>query len=119
MTAALSALAILGLLGAFDTLYYHEWRLRLPETPSAAPELRLHAMRDFAYTIVFSSLAWTTWTGNWIVNVQLRTNLWLLNDLYYTVVPGGSKLYQENTRAQQTSLGNIPAPVAKAQHHSH
>jgi hypothetical protein len=66
MTAALSALVILGLLGAFDTLYYHEWRLRLPETRSAAPELRLHAIRDFAYTIVFGSLAWTTWNGNWI-----------------------------------------------------
>jgi hypothetical protein len=66
MTAALFALMILGLLGAFDTLYYHEWRLRLPETPSAAPELRLHAIRDFAYTIVFGSLAWTTWNGAWI-----------------------------------------------------
>ncbi len=66
MTTALSVLVILGLLGAFDTLYYHEWRLRLPSTPSAAPELRLHAIRDFAYTVVFGSLAWITWNGSWI-----------------------------------------------------
>jgi hypothetical protein len=65
MIAALYVLLVLGSLGAFDTLYYHEWRLRLPSTPSAAPELRLHALRDFAYTIVFGSLAWTTWNGVW------------------------------------------------------
>jgi hypothetical protein len=54
---------VLGALGAFDTLYYHEWRLRLPATPTARQELRLHAVRDFAYAIVFASLAWTTWNG--------------------------------------------------------
>lgn len=66
MTSSLSVLIVLGLLGAFDTLYYHEWRLQLPSTPSAAAELRLHAIRDFAYTIVFGSLAWVTWNGSWI-----------------------------------------------------
>jgi hypothetical protein len=66
MMSALYVLLLLGTLGAFDTIYYHEWRLRLPSTPSAAPELRLHASRDFAYTIVFGSLAWTTWNGLWI-----------------------------------------------------
>ena len=66
MTTALSVLMVLGLLGAADTLYYHEWKLRLPQTPTAAPELRLHASRDFAYAIVFGSLAWVTWNGAWI-----------------------------------------------------
>src|SRR5438874_1539524 len=63
MTPALTALIIMGLLGATDTLYYHEWRLRLPYTTSAAGELRLHASRDFAYTVLFGSLGWTTWNG--------------------------------------------------------
>ena len=63
MTTALHVLLLLGLLGALDTLYYHEWRLRLPETPTARRELRLHASRDFSYAIVFASLAWTTWDG--------------------------------------------------------
>ncbi len=63
MRDALYVLMLLGALGAFDTLYYHEWRLRLPETATARRELRLHASRDLAYTIVFGSLAWTTWNG--------------------------------------------------------
>jgi uncharacterized protein len=63
MTRALQILLVLGALGALDTFYYHEWKLRLPENPTARRELRLHAARDFAYAIVFGSLAWTTWNG--------------------------------------------------------
>jgi len=66
MVSALYVLMLLGTLGALDTLYYHEWKLRLPSTQGAGPELRLHASRDFAYTIVFGSLAWTTWNGLWV-----------------------------------------------------
>ena len=66
MTTALEVLLLLGILGAADTFYYHEWKLRLPETPSAGFELRLHASRDFAYALVFGSLAWITWLGLWI-----------------------------------------------------
>jgi hypothetical protein len=66
MITALQVLLLLGVLGAADTLYYHEWRLQLPETPTARRELRLHASRDFAYAIVFGSLAWVTWNGAWI-----------------------------------------------------
>ena len=66
MIAALRILLVLGALGALDTLYYHEWKLRLPDTPAARRELLLHASRDFAYAIVFGSLAWTTWNGGLI-----------------------------------------------------
>jgi len=67
MTLALCVLLFLGLLGASDTLYYHEWRLRLPYQPWAGRELRLHASRDFAYATVFGSLAWVTWDGFWLL----------------------------------------------------
>jgi hypothetical protein len=79
MTAALYVLLLLALLGAFDTLYYHEWRLRLPSDPSARQELRLHAARDFAYAIVFGSLAWITWNGAWIVPLAaiLAFEIWI------------------------------------------
>ena len=63
MITALEILLVLGALGALDTFYYHEWKLRLPETPTARRELRLHASRDFAYAVVFGSLAWSTWNG--------------------------------------------------------
>lgn len=39
---ALWLLAVQGAIGAFDTLYYHEWRARLPgQGPQAAAELKL------------------------------------------------------------------------------
>ena len=48
MTTALWLLAIQGIIGAFDTLYYHEWRARLTAGGSGtASELKLHAARDF------------------------------------------------------------------------
>jgi hypothetical protein len=79
MITALYVLLVLGMLGAFDTLYYHEWRLRLPSTPSAAPELRLHASRDFAYTIVLGSLAWRSWNGlwTWLLAGILLFEIWM------------------------------------------
>lgn len=50
-------------LGAFDTLYYHEYKLRLAKGDHTKSELRLHALRDFLYTIIIGSLAWLTWHG--------------------------------------------------------
>jgi len=67
MTIALSLLAVQGLLGAFDTLYYHEWRARLPARASAAPELKLHAARDFLYALLFGTLPLLAWQGLWLV----------------------------------------------------
>jgi len=66
MTTALWLLAIQGIIGAFDTLYYHEWRARLPAgCPGTAPELRLHAARDFLYAAIFGALPWLEWQGLW------------------------------------------------------
>jgi hypothetical protein len=66
MTAALWLLALQGLLGASDTLYYHEWRARLPALGAKArPELLLHAARDFIYAILFATLAWLDARGSW------------------------------------------------------
>ncbi len=63
MDVALGLLMAQGVLGAFDTLFYHEWWQRLPARPTARTELRLHASRDFAYTVVFGSLAWVEYHG--------------------------------------------------------
>ena len=57
MIVALWLLAIQGVIGAFDTLYYHEWRARLPARgQAAASELKLHAARDFFYAVLFGTL---------------------------------------------------------------
>jgi hypothetical protein len=60
---ALWLLAVQGALGAFDTLYFHEWKAHLPIRPEMRPELRLHAVRSAIYGIVFCSLPWMVWTG--------------------------------------------------------
>lgn len=53
-------------LGAFDTLYYHEYKLKLPHGEHTGLELRLHAIRDFAYTIIIGSLGFLTWCGAFV-----------------------------------------------------
>lgn len=66
MNGVLWLLAMLGVLGALDTLYYHEWRARLPARAALAHvELKLHAARDFIYAILFSTLPWVAWQGLW------------------------------------------------------
>lgn len=66
MTTALWLLVVQGAMGAFDTLYYHEWRARLPAAgPLARAELRLHAARDFIYAVIFATLPRFEWRGAW------------------------------------------------------
>ena len=68
MSVALWLLAIQGIIGAFDTLYYHEWRARLPALgAAAASELKLHAARDFFYAVLFGTLPWLAWHGRWVL----------------------------------------------------
>src|SRR5579871_5272744 len=63
MTIALLLLLAQGVLGACDTLYYHEYKLRLPAQPHARHELQLHAFRDFIYALLFGTIGWLTWNG--------------------------------------------------------
>ena len=66
MRAALYFLFVLAILGAADTLYYHEWRAKLPALGrQARSELKLHALRDFIYAVLFISLPWIAWQGAW------------------------------------------------------
>jgi hypothetical protein len=66
MATALWLLTVQGVIGAFDTLYFHEWRARLPARGTqAAAELKLHALRDFLYAVIFGTLPWVAWQGFW------------------------------------------------------
>jgi hypothetical protein len=68
MSIALWFLFTQGIIGAFDTVYYHEWRARLPARGrEAAPELALHAARDFLYGVLFCTLPWIEWRGSWVM----------------------------------------------------
>ena len=82
MKAAIWLLLLQASLGAFDTLYYHEYRLKLARSARAGVELRLHAARDFAYAIIIGSLGFLTWQGAlaWILLalllVEIGITLW-------------------------------------------
>lgn len=77
MTTAIWLLFVQALLGAFDTLYYHEYRLRLPHGHGTQTELRLHASRDFAYAVIIGSLGFLTWNGSlaWVLIALLVSEI--------------------------------------------
>jgi hypothetical protein len=63
---ALCLLAAQGAFGAFDTLYFHEWRARLPAGGAQTrPELLLHAVRDMVYALLFGLLPRYRGQGAW------------------------------------------------------
>ena len=69
MTIPLVLLLINAVIGAVDTLWYHEWRAALPQRLDVArPELRLHVMRDVIYCGLYGSLAWWRPAG-WMLAV--------------------------------------------------
>lgn len=66
MTVVLWLLAVQGAIGAFDTLYFHEWRARLPAGGAQTrDELLLHGVRSCIYAVVFGSLPFLAWQGAW------------------------------------------------------
>lgn len=78
MITALYLFAAQGVLGAFDTLYYHEWRARLPGgMPGTAPELKLHGARDLVYAVLFGALPFFRFEGRaaWAIAALLLTEI--------------------------------------------
>ena len=64
MSVVLWLMLCQGIFGAFDTLYYHEYRARLPAGGDRTrPELWLHAARDFVYAVLFGTLPFFAWSG--------------------------------------------------------
>jgi uncharacterized protein len=77
VTAALCFLIAMALMGAFDTIVYHEFVARLPVDPAARRELQLHAARDFIYALLFATFAWLQprgWAGL-LVGALLATEI--------------------------------------------
>lgn len=66
MTGVLVLMAVQGLLGGFDTAYYHEYRARLVAGGARTRrELWLHAVRDLVYAVLFATLPLFAWCGAW------------------------------------------------------
>ncbi|HVO03769.1 MAG TPA: TIGR01777 family oxidoreductase [Candidatus Cybelea sp.] len=77
MTSALMLLTLQGVLGAFDNVWNHEWRERLPARPGARRELVLHAFRGGLYAPVFLSFGWLRLEGalGWLFIAVLAVEL--------------------------------------------
>ena len=144
MRVALWLLFVQGLIGAFDTVWYHEWRARLPARgPLAAKELYLHAARDAFYAVLFGTLPWLEWRGAWagllaaVIVAEIVLTLWdfiveiavrkPLGDVYagervthavMGILYGAMMAFLVPTvwgwSQQATALALVPAPVPPA-----
>lgn len=82
MIECLILFAFQGFLGAFDVLYHHEFKERLPWKKTAKKELFIHGIRGFFYCIIFLSLAWITMHGIYawlflsILLIEIFLTLW-------------------------------------------
>ncbi len=66
MISAFWLMLLQGLLGAFDTVYYHECKARLPAGGALTRlELWLHGARDLVYALLFGTLPVVAWCGQW------------------------------------------------------
>lgn len=87
MKTALYLLTAVAFLGAFDTIYYHEFRAKLPALgKSARSELQLHAGRDFVYAILFVGLPWFNWQGIYAVALAVLFLIEIILTLWDFVV---------------------------------
>ena len=112
MQTALVIMMLQGLLGAWDTLYYHELVCRLPaHARVVAGELRLHALRDLVYGVLFLSLPFLTWQG------MLAGAVSVYDQRIWNAVPllgavslrfAGSQRLEKTPRAGFGSAGPVP-----------
>ena len=78
MTAVVLLLLANGVLGAVDTLWYHEIVAGLPRRPDRhGTELRLHAARDAVYAVLYGTVGWWAWRGGWaaVLGALLATEI--------------------------------------------
>lgn len=65
MNTIMSLLIFQAVLGAYDVLWNHEWKEKLPSKPSAALEQKIHGIRELFYAVMFIGLSWWLWQGIW------------------------------------------------------
>lgn len=72
MTLVLALFIVNAVLGAWDTLWYHEWKTRLVERlDTTRTELRLHVARDAVYVIVYLVISWWHVSGSFVVGLAV------------------------------------------------
>lgn len=72
MTLVLALFVVNAVLGAWDTLWYHEWKTRLAERlDTTRTELRLHVARDAVYVVVYLVISWWQVSGSFVVGLAV------------------------------------------------
>jgi hypothetical protein len=66
-------LLLQGVLAGVDTVLNHEVLAKLPQKPSARPELATHVCRELIWTVLLFGLAWYAWQGAaaWVIAALL------------------------------------------------
>jgi hypothetical protein len=124
MTGPLWVLVALGVMGAFDTLVFHEWIGKLPNDPRAVTELRLHAARDAVYATLFGSLAWfephgalvAAYAGLLAAEIAITLADFLVED-HTRRLPGGERVTHALMGIVFGTLLALLAPFAAAWSH--
>ncbi len=101
---ALQLMAAQGLLGAFDTLYHHEFTEALPSRRSARKELWIHAIRASFYSLLFIGLSAWKWNGLWAMLLMIIFSVEILLTLWDFVIEDKTRLLPATERVTHTVL---------------
>ncbi len=101
---ALQLMAAQGVLGAFDTLYHHEFTEGLPHRSSARKELSIHAGRAIIYSALFVGLSFWKWHGLWAVILFIVFGVEIVLTLWDFVVEDKTRLLPATERVTHTIL---------------
>jgi hypothetical protein len=104
LVGALYLLIAQGLMGAFDTLYHHEFTQDLPHSPRAQRELAIHALRAVLYGVLFGSVANLQFFGAWVFAIAILVLVEVGLTLWDFVVEDQSRKLPASERVLHTLL---------------
>lgn len=104
MTLFLDLLLVQSVLGAFDTLYHHEFKVALPQQPQAGRELLIHAVRALLYGVLFAGVAWYVWAGWWVAALVSLALVEFALTLWDFVIEDDTRLLPHSERITHTVL---------------
>lgn len=104
MNSIFALLTAQALLGAFDHVWNHEIKERLPSKRSAAGEVALHSGRDFIYGLVFIQLGWLEPHGLWAAILAATLTIEILITLTDFVVEDQTRRLPPGERILHTIL---------------
>jgi len=91
-------------MGAYDTLYHHEFKAMLPWTEKASTELMIHGVRNIFYAVIFMSLALGEWHGIFAVLFGVILIVEILLTLWDFVVEDQTRMLPATERITHTLL---------------